>query len=73
MPNGSVYMAFGQGFSRVVAISRDGGKPYSRPITIGPVTDIQDPQVEFDIVNARAGHAVVLSGPEVPPATMVKR
>jgi hypothetical protein len=42
-PDGSVYVAFEQGFSQVVAISRDGGKSYTRPITVGPVTDIHDP------------------------------
>ena len=42
-PDGSVYVAFEQGSSQVVAISRDGGVSYSRPATIGPVTDIADP------------------------------
>jgi hypothetical protein len=42
-PDGSVYVAFEQGTSQVVAISRNGGKSYTRPITMGPVTDIQDP------------------------------
>jgi len=42
-PDGSVYVAFEQGSSQVVAISRDGGKSYLRPITIGPVTDIDSP------------------------------
>ena len=42
-PDGSVYVAFEQGFSQVVAISRDGGKSYTRPITMGLVTDIHDP------------------------------
>jgi hypothetical protein len=42
-PDGSVYVAFEQGNSQVVAISRDGGKGWSRPITIGPVDDIPDP------------------------------
>jgi len=42
-PDGTVYVAFEQGSSQVVAISRDGGASYSRPITMGPVTDIEDP------------------------------
>lgn len=42
-PDGSVYVAFEQGGAQVVAISRDGGVSYSRPITIGPVADIDDP------------------------------
>ncbi|WP_310525742.1 sialidase family protein [Nocardioides sp.] len=42
-PDGSVYVAFEQGSSQVVAISRDGGVSYARPATIGPVTDIADP------------------------------
>lgn len=42
-PDGTVYVAFEQGNSQVVAISRDGGRSYSRPITMGPVTDIADP------------------------------
>ncbi|MDT7548924.1 MAG: hypothetical protein QOE84_1318 [Actinomycetota bacterium] len=39
----NVYVAFEQGFSQVVAISRDAGATYSRPQTIGPVADIDDP------------------------------
>ncbi len=42
-PDGSVYVAFEQGASQVVSISRNGGGSWSRPITIGAVTDIQDP------------------------------
>ncbi|MDQ1724406.1 MAG: hypothetical protein QOG52_1434, partial [Frankiaceae bacterium] len=42
-PDGSVYVAFEQGSSQVVAISRDGGTKYTKPITIGPVTDIASP------------------------------
>lgn len=42
-PDGTVYVAFEQGQSQVVAISRDGGTSYSRPIVMGPVTDIADP------------------------------
>lgn len=42
-PDGSVYVGWEQGFAQVVAISRDGGNKWSRPITIGPVVDIQDP------------------------------
>jgi len=42
-PDGSAYVAFEQGSSQVVTISRDGGKSWSRPAPIGPVVDIQDP------------------------------
>ena len=42
-PDGTVYVAFEQGFSQVVAVSRDGGRKWTRPITIGPVVDIADP------------------------------
>jgi hypothetical protein len=42
-PDGTVYVAFEQGSSQVVAISRDGGGSYSRPIAMGPVSDIADP------------------------------
>ncbi len=34
-PDGTVYVAYEQGFSQVVSISTDGGKKWSRPITIG--------------------------------------
>jgi hypothetical protein len=42
-PDGSVYVAWEQGSSQVVAISRDGGNHWTRPATIGPVLDIADP------------------------------
>jgi hypothetical protein len=42
-PDGSVYVAFEQGGSQVVAISRDGGVTYRRPVTIGAVADLDDP------------------------------
>ncbi len=42
-PDGTAYIAFEQGFSQVVVVSRDGGKGWTRPITIGAVTDIDDP------------------------------
>ena len=42
-PNGSVYVAWEQAGAQVVAISRDGGDKWSRPITIGAVADIEDP------------------------------
>lgn len=42
-PDGSVYVAFEQGRNQVVVISRDGGKRWTRPAVIGPVTDIDDP------------------------------
>jgi hypothetical protein len=42
-PDGSVYVGFEQNGAQVVAISRDGGDKWSRPITIGPVADIENP------------------------------
>ncbi len=42
-PDGSIMVAFEQGFNQVVAISHDGGVRWSRPIILGPVTDIPDP------------------------------
>lgn len=42
-PDGTVYVAFEQGPSQVVTVSRDGGTKWTRPITVGPVTDIDDP------------------------------
>ncbi|MEO6571756.1 MAG: sialidase family protein [Ilumatobacteraceae bacterium] len=42
-PDGTVYVAFEQGFSQVVAISTTGGAKWNRPVTIGPVADIADP------------------------------
>ncbi|MBI4901159.1 MAG: exo-alpha-sialidase [Actinobacteria bacterium] len=42
-PDGTAYVAFEQGQSQVVVVSRDGGVSWTRPMTIGPVTDIQDP------------------------------
>ena len=42
-PDGTAYVAFEQGPAQVVAVSRNGGTSWSRPITIGPVTDLADP------------------------------
>ncbi len=42
-PDGSVYVAWEELSAQVVAISRDGGDSWSRPITIGPVADIDSP------------------------------
>lgn len=42
-PDGTVYVAFEQASSQVVAVSRDGGASWTRPIPVGRVTDIQDP------------------------------
>lgn len=42
-PDGTVYVAFEQGAEQVVAVSVDGGNRWSRPRTIGPVSDIADP------------------------------
>jgi len=39
-PDGTVYIAFDQGPSQVVVVSRDGGRSWTRPITVGPVTDL---------------------------------
>ena len=42
-PDGTAYIAFEQGPAQVIVVSRDGGKSWTRPITIAPVTDIADP------------------------------
>jgi len=42
-PDGSVYVGWEQGFAQVVAISRNGGDNWSKPIAIGPVADIESP------------------------------
>ncbi len=42
-PDGTAYVAFEQGPSQVVAVSRDGGQKWTRPTTIGPVSDLADP------------------------------
>jgi hypothetical protein len=42
-PDGTVYVAWEEGSSQVVSISRDGGTKWARPVTIGPVDDIDDP------------------------------
>ena len=42
-PDGSVYVAWEELNAQVVAISRDGGNKWSRPITIGTVADLEDP------------------------------
>jgi hypothetical protein len=42
-PDGTAYVGFEQGSSQVVTVSRNGGASWTRPITVGPVTDIQDP------------------------------
>jgi hypothetical protein len=39
-PDGTAYIAFEQGPAQVVVVSRDGGKSWTRPITIAPVTDL---------------------------------
>jgi hypothetical protein len=41
--DGTVMVAFEQAFGQVVAVSRNGGVGWTRPMTIGPVTDIPDP------------------------------
>lgn len=42
-PDGSVYVAWEQGSSQVVSISRNGGNKWSKETVIGSVTDILDP------------------------------
>jgi hypothetical protein len=42
-PDGTAYVIFEQGFSQVVSVSRDGGTRWTRPTTVGPVSDIDDP------------------------------
>ncbi|HUP86417.1 MAG TPA: sialidase family protein [Acidimicrobiales bacterium] len=42
-PDGTVYVAWEQGFQQVVAVSSDGGSRWTRPLVIGPVVDIPDP------------------------------
>ncbi len=42
-PDGTVYVAFEQGAAQVAVVSRDGGRSWTRPSRIGPVTDIADP------------------------------
>lgn len=42
-PDGTVYVAFEQGFNQVVTVSRDGGHRWTRPMVIGAVTDIANP------------------------------
>jgi len=39
-PDGTAYIAFEQGPAQVVVVSRDGGKSWTRPITVGPVSDL---------------------------------
>jgi hypothetical protein len=41
--NGTVYVAWEDGFNQVYAVSRNGGVSYSRPRAIGPVADLVDP------------------------------
>lgn len=41
--DGSAYVAFEQGSSQVVAISRDGGNGWAAPVTVAGVTEIEDP------------------------------
>lgn len=42
-PDGTVYVAWEQGSNQVVAISRNGGGSWTRPLAIGPVVDLADP------------------------------
>ena len=42
-PDGTVYVAFEQGFGQVLTVSHDGGVSWSKPVTIGAVADIADP------------------------------
>jgi hypothetical protein len=63
-PDGTVYVAFEQAGAQVVAISHDGGVSYGRPVTIGPVADIDSPipganfrTDSFPSIAADQGHA----------------
>lgn len=42
-PDGSVYVAWEQGNSQLIAASRDGGNTWAKEVVIGTVADIQDP------------------------------
>jgi hypothetical protein len=42
-PDGTVYVAWEQGSSQLVAVSRDGGDKWGKEVPIGPVFDIHDP------------------------------
>ncbi|MEV6106700.1 sialidase family protein [Streptomyces sp. NPDC051940] len=42
-PDGTVYVAWEQGFEHLVSVSRDGGATWARPAVVGAVADIQDP------------------------------
>lgn len=42
-PDGTVYVAFEQNQTQVVAVSRDLGVSYGRPVTIAPARDLDDP------------------------------
>jgi hypothetical protein len=42
-PDGTAYVGWEQGAAQVIATSRNGGASWSRPLVIGPVSDIQDP------------------------------
>ena len=42
-PDGTVYVAWEQGNSQLVATSSDGGNKWSQEVAIGAVSDIQDP------------------------------
>ena len=41
-PDGTAYIAFEQGPSQVLVVSHDGGKSWTRPTRIGPVTDLPE-------------------------------
>jgi hypothetical protein len=42
-PDGTVYLAWEQGSAQLVSVSRDGGRSWSRPVTMGAVDDVPDP------------------------------
>lgn len=42
-PDGTAYVAWEEGNSQVVAVSRNGGAKWSRPVVIGAVADLDDP------------------------------
>ena len=67
-PDGTAYVAFEQGSSQVVTVSRDGGASWTRPMTVGPVTDIQYP---IPVANFRTdSFPVVASDPRTGSTTV---
>jgi len=42
-PDGTVYAAWEEGSQQLVSVSRDAGTTWARPVSAGPVADVQDP------------------------------